>query len=26
MGVHIGSVAHAVLHHSSCPVAVVPHP
>ncbi|MFE2245329.1 universal stress protein [Streptomyces lavendulae] len=26
MGAHIGSVAHAVLHHSACPVAVVPHP
>ncbi|MFF3618893.1 universal stress protein [Streptomyces sp. NPDC002467] len=26
MGAHIGSVAHAVLHHSTCPVAVVPHP
>ncbi|MFD7782084.1 universal stress protein [Streptomyces nojiriensis] len=25
MGAHIGSVAHAVLHHSACPVAVVPH-
>ncbi|MCX4776220.1 universal stress protein [Streptomyces sp. NBC_01264] len=25
VGVHIGSVAHAVLHHSVCPVAVVPH-
>ncbi|MFE9484271.1 universal stress protein [Streptomyces spororaveus] len=26
VGAHIGSVAHAVLHHSACPVAVVPHP
>ncbi|MFG2715625.1 universal stress protein [Streptomyces goshikiensis] len=26
LGAHIGSVAHAVLHHSVCPVAVVPHP
>lgn len=26
MGMRIGSVAHAVLHHSACPVAVVPHP
>ncbi|QES53223.1 universal stress protein UspA [Streptomyces venezuelae] len=26
VGPHIGSVAHAVLHHSACPVAVVPHP
>ncbi|WP_405942591.1 universal stress protein [Streptomyces sp. NBC_00207] len=25
MGAHIGSAAHAVLHHSACPVAVVPH-
>ncbi|MGO4457098.1 universal stress protein [Streptomyces sp. M-16] len=25
MGAHIGSVAHAVLHHAVCPVAVVPH-
>ncbi|MCX3063084.1 universal stress protein [Streptomyces beihaiensis] len=25
VGARIGSVAHAVLHHSSCPVAVVPH-
>ncbi len=25
VGAHIGSVAHAVLHHSVCPVAVVPH-
>ncbi len=25
VGAHIGSVAHAVLHHSACPVAVVPH-
>lgn len=24
-GIHIGPVAHAVLHHSGCPVAVVPH-
>ncbi|WP_405714250.1 universal stress protein [Streptomyces xanthophaeus] len=26
VGTRIGSVAHAVLHHSACPVAVVPHP
>ncbi|MFB7462273.1 universal stress protein [Streptomyces sp. NPDC056224] len=26
LGVRIGSVTHAVLHHSACPVAVVPHP
>ncbi|MFJ8166720.1 universal stress protein [Streptomyces sp. NPDC096136] len=25
LGARIGSVAHAVLHHSACPVAVVPH-
>ncbi|GHJ96857.1 stress-inducible protein [Streptomyces sp. NE5-10] len=25
MGTHIGSVAHAVLHHSRAPVALVPH-
>ncbi|MEU6060657.1 universal stress protein [Streptomyces sp. NPDC047097] len=25
VGVRIGSVAHAVLHHAPCPVAVVPH-
>jgi nucleotide-binding universal stress UspA family protein len=25
LGPHIGSVAHAVLHHVACPVAVVPH-
>lgn len=25
LGVHIGPVAHAVLHHADCPVAVVPH-
>ncbi|MFC7259312.1 universal stress protein [Streptomyces lutosisoli] len=25
LGTHIGSVAHAVLHHALCPVAVVPH-
>lgn len=25
LGTHIGSVAHAVLHHSAAPVAVVPH-
>lgn len=25
LGTHIGSVAHAVLHHVACPVAVVPH-
>jgi nucleotide-binding universal stress UspA family protein len=24
-GAHIGSVTHAVLHHSTAPVAVVPH-
>ncbi|MGW1886010.1 universal stress protein [Streptomyces sp. NPDC001970] len=24
-GSHVGSVTHAVLHHASCPVAVVPH-
>ncbi|MFJ9010004.1 universal stress protein [Streptomyces canus] len=24
-GLQLGSVAHALLHHSSCPVAVVPH-
>jgi len=24
-GAHVGSVAHAVLHHARCPVAVVPH-
>lgn len=24
-GARVGSVAHAVLHHSACPVAVVPH-
>ncbi|MFE9017947.1 universal stress protein [Streptomyces sp. NPDC007808] len=24
-GAHIGPVAHAVLHHTGCPVAVVPH-
>ncbi|MGW2204724.1 universal stress protein [Streptomyces sp. NPDC001774] len=24
-GSHIGSVTHAVMHHASCPVAVVPH-
>ncbi|WP_329624951.1 universal stress protein [Streptomyces sp. NBC_01255] len=24
-GAHIGSVTHAVIHHASCPVAVVPH-
>ncbi|MFF7953222.1 universal stress protein [Streptomyces griseorubiginosus] len=26
LGAHIGPVAHAVLHHSVAPVAVVPHP
>ncbi|MFJ3334666.1 universal stress protein [Streptomyces sp. NPDC086766] len=26
MGAPIGSVAHAMLHHAACPVAVVPHP
>ncbi|WP_330328834.1 universal stress protein [Streptomyces sp. NBC_00536] len=26
LGARIGSVAHAVLHHAVCPVAVVPHP
>ena len=25
LGTHIGSVAHAVLHHAGCPVAVIPH-
>ncbi|MCX4238726.1 universal stress protein [Streptomyces sp. NPDC020707] len=25
LGTHIGPVAHAVLHHANCPVAVVPH-
>ncbi|MET9598335.1 universal stress protein [Streptomyces sp. NPDC006459] len=25
VGAHIGSVAHAILHHAVCPVAVVPH-
>jgi nucleotide-binding universal stress UspA family protein len=25
-GAHIGSVTHAVLHHSTAPVAVIPHP
>ncbi|MGW7327691.1 universal stress protein [Streptomyces sp. NPDC054840] len=25
IGMRIGSVAHAVLHHAACPVAVVPH-
>ncbi|MFF3311473.1 universal stress protein [Streptomyces sp. NPDC002952] len=25
IGTHIGSVAHAALHHAPCPVAVVPH-
>ncbi|MDX2290585.1 universal stress protein, partial [Streptomyces roseofulvus] len=25
LGSHIGSVAHAVLHHSRSPVALVPH-
>jgi nucleotide-binding universal stress UspA family protein len=25
LGTHVGSVAHAVLHHAPCPVAVVPH-
>ncbi|MFJ5775265.1 universal stress protein [Streptomyces sp. NPDC093094] len=25
LGPHIGPVAHAVLHHAACPVAVVPH-
>ncbi|WP_267882182.1 universal stress protein [Streptomyces katrae] len=24
-GSHVGSVAHALVHHASCPVAVVPH-
>ncbi|MFH8574744.1 universal stress protein [Streptomyces zaomyceticus] len=24
-GAHIGSVTHAVIHHATCPVAVVPH-
>ncbi|AXI79054.1 universal stress protein [Peterkaempfera bronchialis] len=26
VGMHVGPVAHAVLHHARCPVAVVPHP
>jgi len=26
VGTRIGSVAHAVMHHAHCPVAVVPHP
>ncbi|MGW7520104.1 universal stress protein [Streptomyces sp. NPDC054796] len=26
LGIHIGSVAHAVMHHAKAPVAVVPHP
>nr|WSX53084.1 universal stress protein [Streptomyces sp. NBC_00974] len=26
IGTHLGPVAHAVLHHSAAPVAVVPHP
>ncbi|QGV77368.1 universal stress protein [Streptomyces ficellus] len=26
VGTRIGSVAHAALHHATCPVAVVPHP
>ncbi|TQK50014.1 nucleotide-binding universal stress UspA family protein [Streptomyces sp. SLBN-118] len=25
LGIHVGPVAHAVLHHVGCPVAVVPH-
>ncbi|WP_377269830.1 universal stress protein [Peterkaempfera sp. SMS 1(5)a] len=25
VGMHVGPVAHAVLHHARCPVAVVPH-
>ena len=25
VGARIGSVAHGVLHHADCPVAVVPH-
>ncbi|WP_159058188.1 universal stress protein, partial [Streptomyces europaeiscabiei] len=25
VGARIGSVAHGVLHHARCPVAVVPH-
>jgi nucleotide-binding universal stress UspA family protein len=25
VGARIGSVAHGVLHHAGCPVAVVPH-
>ncbi|MFF5714990.1 MULTISPECIES: universal stress protein [Streptomyces] len=24
-GAHVGSITHAVIHHASCPVAVVPH-
>ncbi len=26
VGAHIGPVTHAVLHHATTPVAVVPHP
>lgn len=25
LGIHVGPVAHSVLHHAHCPVAVVPH-
>ncbi|MDJ0465536.1 universal stress protein [Streptomyces sp. H27-C3] len=25
LGMHLGSVAHGVMHHAACPVAVVPH-
>ena len=25
LGMHLGSVAHGVIHHAACPVAVVPH-
>lgn len=25
IGTHLGSVAHAVMHHAAAPVAVVPH-
>ncbi|MGP3923924.1 universal stress protein [Streptomyces sp. 8N616] len=25
-GTHLGPIAHAVIHHARCPVAVVPHP
>ncbi|MCQ4084808.1 universal stress protein [Streptomyces sp. RB6PN25] len=26
LGTHLGAVAHAVVHHAPCPVAIVPHP